>query len=52
MVNKQNKLVSNTKAGHKSRNLVNVDGFFSADRTPRYPFLAVQGNFKKSAVRL
>ena len=28
VVNKQNKWVSNTKAGHKSRNLVNVGGFF------------------------
>ena len=38
VVNKQNKWVSNTKAGHKSRNLVNVGGFSSADRTSRYPF--------------
>ena len=28
VVNKQNKWVSNTKAGHKSRNLVNVGGVF------------------------
>ena len=28
VVNKQNKWVSNTKAGHKSRNLVNMGGFF------------------------
>ena len=28
VVNKQNKWVSITKAGHKSRNLVNVGGFF------------------------
>ena len=28
VVNKQKKWVSNTKAGHKSRNPVNVDGFF------------------------
>ena len=28
VVNKQNKWVSNTKAGHKSRNLVNVGEFF------------------------
>ena len=40
------------KAGHKSRNLVNVGGFFSADRTSRYPFSAVLRNFQKSAVRL
>ena len=36
----------------KSRNLVNVGGFFSADRTSRYPFSAVLRNFQKSAVRL
>ena len=28
VVNKQNKWVSNTKAGHKSRTVVNVGGFF------------------------
>ena len=28
VVNKQNKWVSNSKAGHKSRSLVNVGGFF------------------------
>ena len=28
VVNKQKKCVSNTKAGHKSRNLLNVGGFF------------------------
>ena len=28
VVSKQKQLVSNTKAGHKSRNLVNVGGFF------------------------
>ena len=48
VVNQQNKFVSNTKAGHKSRNLVNVGGFFSADRTSRYPFSAVLRNFQKS----
>ena len=52
VVNKQNMRVSNTKAGHKSCNLVNVGGFFSADRTSRYPFSAVLRNLQKSAVRL
>ena len=28
VVNKQNKWISNTKAGHNSRNLVNAGGFF------------------------
>ena len=40
------------KAGHKSGHLVNVAGFFSADMTSQYPFLAVQRNFQKFAVRL
>ena len=40
------------KAGHKSHNLVNVGGVFSADMTSRYPFLVVLRNFLKSAVRL
>ena len=41
------------KAGHKSRNLVNVGRFFfPADRTSRYAFLAVLRNFQKSEIRL
>ena len=40
------------KAGHKSRNLVNVGGFFSADRTSQYLSLAVLRNLQKSVVRL
>ena len=51
MVSKQNKWVSNMKAGHKSHNLVNVGGFFL--QTGRLdPFLVVLRNFLKSAVRL
>ena len=40
------------KAGHKSHNLINVGGVFSADRASRYPFMVVLRNFHKSAVRL
>ena len=52
VVNKQSKLVSNTKARHKSHNLLNVGIFFSADWMSPYPVLAVLRYFQKSAVRL